>query len=72
MNTWIIGGFGSLGLLVLFLTSSYNGNISNLTYLGYYGDPGFQEPGVLILTLLLAGVAGFSFYKGIQETNKKD
>jgi hypothetical protein len=70
LNTWIIGGFGSLGLLVFFLASPY-GNITNLAYLGFYGSPGFDNPSILILTLFLLGVAGFSFYKGIQETDKK-
>jgi hypothetical protein len=70
VNTWIIGGFVSLGLLVFFLASPY-GNISNLAYLGYFGSPGFGNLGIPILTLFLLGVSGFSFYKGLQETNYK-
>jgi hypothetical protein len=71
MNVWIIGGYGSLGLLVLFLTSSYRGGISNLQALGYFGSWGFEDPSILILTLFLLGVSGASFYKGMKETNKK-
>lgn len=66
MNSWIIGGFAGLGLLVVFLTSPYNGTFSTLSYLTYYGDPG-----IVIVILLLLGASGFSFYKGLQETEKK-
>jgi hypothetical protein len=66
MNVWLIGGFAGLGILIVFLTQPYAGDISNLSYFSYYG-----EPSIGIVILLLLGISGFAFFKAFQETNKK-
>jgi hypothetical protein len=66
MNTWLIGGFAGLGILIIFLTQPYAGEISNLSFFSAYG-----EPSIGIVILLLLGVSGFAFFKASKESNKK-
>ncbi len=62
MNTWLIGGFVGIGLLVIFLMQPIaQGGPSNLFVLTNYGDNGIATViGVLTLVIIASFVMAFS------------
>ena len=62
MNVWALGGFSTIGFLVLFLNGNEGNNLWQITALG---DPVYS-----LIALALVLVAIWAFVMAVRETKK--
>lgn len=62
MNVWALGGFSTIGFLVIFLNGNEGNNLWQITALG--------NPAYSIIALALVLVAIWAFVMAVKETKK--